>query len=116
MWRGRFWSSTGALFVLPDLCVGVSRLSDAQTKTETRWSAFSAGQKDSPIAFGAIGGLLAGALGSLGAKADGLTGFAVYYFNEANVMGAFLAAATPEIVDEIFSVVPDDKVFPLPNA
>lgn len=41
MWRGRFFSSQNGLFVLPDLCAGVSRLSDTQTKTEARWSAFS---------------------------------------------------------------------------
>jgi hypothetical protein len=114
MWRGRLFSSQGGLLVLPDLCLGVSRLSDTQTKSEARWSAFSTGQKGTPIGFGPIGGLLAGAVSSAFAKTAGLSGFAVYYVNEAKSTGGFLAAATPEIVDEIFSVIPEDKVFPLP--
>ncbi|MEN3368907.1 MAG: hypothetical protein V7609_1050 [Verrucomicrobiota bacterium] len=115
MWRSRFFSSQGALLVLPDLCVGVSRISDKQARSETRWSAFSAGQKGTPIAFGALGGLLSGAVRTAFAEIEGLSGFAVYYVNEAQSTGGLLAAAPPDIVEQIFSVMPEDKIIPLPR-
>ena len=116
MWRGRFFSSQSGLFVLPDLCVGMSRLSDAQAKSEVRWSSFSSWSPSKRIGVaqgGALGGLLLGAVGAAFAKTKGLSGFAVYYVNEAQSTGGFLAAAAPEVVDEIFSVIPEDKIIPL---
>jgi hypothetical protein len=99
--------------VLPDLCLGASRVSEEQATTEIRWSAFSAGQASK--LYYPLGGLLGGAMGAAFAKTKGLSGFAVYYVNEVQATGGFLAAATPDVVDEIFSVMPDDKIIPLPS-
>lgn len=110
MWRGRFFSSQKGIMVLPDLCVGVSPLSDALTKTEARWSAVSAGQKATPLAFGALGGLIAGAARAAFTETKDLKGFVVCYENEVKSTGAFIATATPEIVDEIFSVMPEERI------
>jgi hypothetical protein len=110
VWRGRFFSSQKGIMVLPDLCVGVSPLSDALTKTEARWSAVSAGQKATPLAFGALGGLITGAVRAALTETKDLKGFVVCYENESKSTGAFLATATPEIVDEIFSVMPEERI------
>ena len=113
-WRGRLFSSQSSLLALPDLCLGVSRISDEKIKSEARWSAFSDGQKSTPIGFGALGGLIAGAVRTVSTKTEGLSGFAVYYNNEVQSPGGFIAAASPDIVEEIFSVMPEDKIFPTP--
>jgi hypothetical protein len=115
MWRGGFFRSQSGLLVLPDLCLGVSRISDEKARSETRWSAFSAGQKSTPIAFGALGGLVAGAIRTVSTKTEGLRGFAVYYTNEVQSPGGFIAAASPDIVEEILSVIPEEKIIPIPD-
>src|SRR5439155_20857638 len=58
LWRGGLFRSESRLLALPDLCLGVSRLSDKKVQSEARWRAFSAGQENPPIAFGAPGGRL----------------------------------------------------------
>jgi hypothetical protein len=115
MWRGGFFRSESGLFVLPHFCLGVSRISDKKAQSEARWSAFSAGQTSTPIAFGALGGLVAGAIRTVATKTEGLSGFAVYYNNEVQSTGGFIAAAVPDIVEEIFSVIPEEKVIPIPE-
>src|SRR5438477_10751562 len=55
MWRGRLFRSESGLMVLPDLCLGVSRLLDKKVRSEARWGAFSAAQESTPIAFGVLG-------------------------------------------------------------
>ena len=77
---------------------------------------FSAGQQSTPIGFGALGGLIAGALRTASASTKGLSGFAVYYNNEVESTGGFIAAASPDIVEEVFSVMPEDKIIPIPGA
>jgi len=115
VWRGRLFSSKTGLLVLPDLCVGVSRLSDKQASSEVRWSSFLSSPvgRAGAIKGGALGGLFGGAVAAAFAKTKGLSGFAVYYVNEAQSTGGFLAAATLEIIDEILSVIPADKIIPL---
>jgi hypothetical protein len=113
MWRGGFFRSQSGLLVLPDLCLGVSRLSDKNVRAEARWGAFSAGQQSTPIGFGALGGLIAGAVRTASADTKGLSGFAVYYNNEVQSTGGFIAAASPDIVEEIFSVIPEDMIIPI---
>jgi hypothetical protein len=125
MWRGRFFASQSGLLVLPDFCLGVPRISDRQTTSEVRWSAFSSSPAGRAGAVrggalggalgGAVGGLLGGGIAAAFAQTKGLSGFAVYYNNEVQSTGGFLAAAKPDIVDEIFSVMPDDKIIPLPE-
>jgi hypothetical protein len=125
LWRGGFFRSEGGLLVLPDLCLGASRLSDKKVQSEARWGAFSAGQQATPIAFGALGGLIAGAARSALASTKGLSGLVVYYSSEVdNVfrhdpvskqsVGGFIAAASPDIVEEILSVIPEQMIFPIP--
>ncbi len=113
MWRGGFFRSQSGLLVLPDFCLGVSRISDKKAQSEARWSAFSAGQQDTPIAFGALGGLIAGAVRTVSTTTEGLSGFAVYYNNEVQSTGGFIAAASLDIVEEILSVIPEEKIIPL---
>jgi hypothetical protein len=116
VWCGGFFRSQNSLLALPDLCLGVSRLSDKKVQSEARWGAFSSGQQSTPIGFGALGGLIAGAVRTALADTKGLSGFAVYYNNEVQSTGGFIAAASPEIVEEIFSVIPEEKIIPIPGA
>jgi hypothetical protein len=116
MWRGGFFRSQSGLLVLPDLCLGVSLLSEKKVQSEARWGAFSAGQQSTPIGFGALGGLVAGAVRTALADTKGLSGFAVYYNNEVQSTGGFIAAASPDIVEEIFSVIPEEMIIPIPGA
>jgi len=112
LWRGGLFRSESGLLALPDLCLGVSRLSDKKVQSEARWGAFSAGQENTPIAFGALGGLIAGAVRTALAGTKGLGGFAVYYNNEVQSTGGFIAAASLDIVEEILSVIPEEKIIP----
>jgi len=116
VWRGGFFRSESGLLVLPHFCLGVSSLSDKKVQSEARWGAFTAGQQSTPIGFGALGGLIAGALRTASASTKGLSGFAVYYNNEVESTGGFIAAASPDIVEEVFSVMPEDKIIPIPGA
>jgi hypothetical protein len=126
LWRGGFFRSQNSLLVLPDLCVGVSLLSDKKVQSEARWGAFSAGQQSTPIGFGALGGLIAGAARSALASTKGLTGLVVYYSSELDKLvrgdsvskesiGGIIAAASPDIVEEILSVIPEQMIFPIPG-
>ncbi|SRR6266404_2020122 len=115
VWRGALFRSRSGLLVLPHFCLGVSRLSDKKVQSEARWGAFSTGQQSTPIAFGALGGLIAGAVRTDFANTKGLSGFAVYYNNEVQSTGGFVAAAPAEIVEEILSVIPEEKIVPFPE-
>ena len=44
---GRTFPLANSLLALPDLCVGVSLLSDKKVQSEARWGAFSGGQQSS---------------------------------------------------------------------
>ncbi len=116
VWSSGFFRSQNSLLALPDLCLGVSRLSDKKVQSEARWGGFSAGQQSTPIAFGALAGLIAGAVRTALADTKGLSGFAVYYNNEVQSTGGFIAAASHDIVEEIFSVIPEEMIIPIPRA
>ena len=59
-----------------------------------------------------LGGLIAGAVRTALAGTKGLSGFAVYYNNQVQSTGGFIAAASLDIVEEILSVIPEEKILP----
>ena len=116
VWQRNWFSTYDGLLVLPDFCLGVSYLTDDKTKSEIRWSSFlgsSPSRRAAVVHGGALGGLLAGSISAAFSKTKNMQGFVVFYMNDSQSTGGFIAAAEPKIVEEIFSVMPQDKIIPI---
>ena len=107
-WRGLMFNGPQMEFVFPRDVVQIGPIADDVSKSAARWSsAYGASLKGG--AGGVLTSLISGAIGAAAVRTTGIKGFGVLYTNEDGHVGAFMAVASPEIVDEIFRAVPQDK-------
>jgi hypothetical protein len=107
-WRGLLFNGPKMDFVFPRDAVQIGRVADDAAKSAARWSSAQHGS----IA-GGPGGILTSliwaGIGAATARTSGVKGFGVLYKNGEGEVAAFMAVASPEIVDEIFRAVPEEK-------
>ena len=107
-WRGLLFNGPKMDFVFSRDVVQIGRVADDAAKSAARWSSAQHGS----IAGGA-GGILTSlvwaGIGAATARTSGIKGFGVVYKNDEGDLAAFMAVASPEIIDEIFRAVPDEK-------
>ena len=106
-WRGIMFNGSMTTFVFSRDVVAIGLIPDDAAKSLARSAAFN--DWSSRGAAGLVVNLAAGAIGAAAAKTTGIKGFGVYYHTEDGHLGLFTAVAAPEIVDEIFRSVPEDK-------
>jgi hypothetical protein len=107
-WRGLVFNGPKMEFVFPRDVVQIGPVDDDAAKSATRWSsAYGASLKGG--AAGVVGSLVSAAIGAAATRTSGIKGFGVLYKNDQGHLAAFMAVASPEIVDEIFRAVPREK-------
>ncbi len=106
-WRGPLFNGPKMEFVFPRDVVQIGLIDQDAAKAAARWSAF--GDWSSRGAAGLIGNLVVGGVAAAAARTSGVKGFGVLYKNDHGQLAAFMAVASPEIVDEILRAVPQEK-------
>ncbi len=107
-WQGLVLSGPKATFVFPRDVVQIGRITEKAAESAARWSSANR----TSIAGGAGGiltSLIGAGIGAAAARTSNITGFSVLYKNPDDYPATFLAVASPDVVDEIFRAVPEDK-------
>ena len=107
-WCGLLFNGPKMEFIFPRDVVQIGPVANDAAKSAARWSsAYGVSLKGG--AGGVVTSLVSAAIGAAATRTSGIKGFGVLYKNEDGLLLAFMAVATPEIVDEIFRAVPLEK-------
>ena len=86
----------------------IGRITDKAAKSAARWSSATRGSTAGG-AGGVLTSLIWAGIGAAAARTGDTKGFGVASQNPDGYPAVFLAVAPPEIVDEIFRAVPEDR-------